>query len=375
VISAISKYEQTEMTRRVVLQAMDVLGGAALCRGPRNPLLMALEGSSIQITVEGANILTRTLIIFGQGVLRGHPHALKHLKALESGFILGSVATLYRHIAFTLWTLVRLAVAEVTRGFLADPSAWVGPFTSEKRRLSWAALRFAALADLTLLVNGPALKRKGHANGRLADVLTSVFFGVCAVRRAAHEGRTEKDPLVRVSVETCLARADEAFLALLREFKTPLLGLLARGPALWWARMNPLTRGAKDADLDAAVDEYSKPGPVRDTLTSGISLGSPHDPLTRLDAALIAVTIAAPIEKRIATARAEGRFDDDTLAEHADSDIAEAFRTSTVSSDEAVAVATARRLAREVIEVDDFETGTLFQTMQDAQWRASQPAS
>jgi acyl-CoA dehydrogenase len=372
VISAIAKHEHTEMTRRTVMDSMDVMGGAALCRGPRNPLLMALEGSAIQITVEGANILTRTLIIFGQGVLRGHPYALKHLLAIESGFIVDTVTQVLRHGLFSAWTWCRLVFAELTRGLLADPSAWRAPLTSEKRRLSWAALRFAALADLTLLVNGPALKRKGHANGRLADALSAIFFGIAAVRRAMHEGRTEKDPLVRASVETCLARVDQATTALLREFEAPLVGALLRGPALWWARLNPLTRGPKDQDFDAAVEAHVQPGAARDTLTAGISLGSPHDPLTRLDAALLAVTVAAPIEKRIAAARHEGRFDADTLQEHPDSDISEAFRTLVVTSDEAGAVALARKLAREVIEVDDFETGTLFQTMQDAQWRAGQ---
>ncbi|MBX7187948.1 MAG: acyl-CoA dehydrogenase [Vicinamibacteria bacterium] len=372
VVSAIAKYEQTEMARRAAMDSMDILGGAALCRGPKNPLLMALEGSSIQITVEGANILTRTLIIFGQGVLRGHPYALKHLKAIESGFIVDAASQVFRHAAFSAWTLLRLAFAEITRGVLADPSAWRAPLTSEKRRLSWAALRFAALADLTLLVNGPALKRKGHANGRLADALSAIFFGIAAVRRAMHEERTEKDPLVRAAVESCLARADAALLAVLREFEAPLLRPLLRGPALWWARLNPLTRGPRDADLDAVVEAYAPPGAARDALTAGISLGSPHDPLTRLDAALAAVTIAAPIEKRIALARQAGRFDADTLAEHPDSDISEAFRTLVITSDEAGAVARARSLAREVVEVDDFETGTLFQTMQDAQWRASQ---
>ncbi len=372
VISAISKHEQTEMTRRAVLDAMDVLGGAALCRGPKNPLLMSLEGSAIQITVEGANILTRTLIIFGQGVLRGHPHALKHLKAMESGFIVDVVDRICRHLVFSAWTWCRLAAAELTRGILAEGSAWRGPLRSPKRRLSWAALRFAALADLTLLVHGPALKRKGHANGRLADALSSLFFGICAVRRALHEGRTEEDPLVRASVETCLARVDQAFIALLREFEAPLLGLLLRGPALWWARINPLTRGPRDPDLDAVVETYSQPGKERDLLTAGIALGSPHDPLTQLDAALHALTLAAPIERRISMARREGRFDADTLEENPDSDIGEAYRTSVVNSEEAVAVARARKLAREVIEVDDFETGTLFQTMQEAQWRASQ---
>jgi len=372
VMSAVSKYEQTEMVRRSVLDAMDVLGGAALCRGPRNPLLMALEGSAIQITVEGANILTRTLIIFAQGVLRGHPHALNHLKAIESGFVLGAAMSIYRHLLFTLWTLCRLALAEATRGLLTSASSWRGPFRSEKRRLSWAALRFAALADLTLLAGGPALKRQGHANGRLADVLSSLFLGLCAVRRAAFEGRGDQDPLVRASIETCLARADGAFLALLREFNAPVLRLLLRGPGLWWARLNPLSRGPRDCDLDSAAREHSRPGPARDALTSGISLGSAHDPLTALDAALDALTKAGPAEEKIAVGRRDGLFDADTLLESPDSDIAEAYRTQVIGGDEAVAVALARKLGREVIEVDDFETGALFQTMQDAQWRGSQ---
>ncbi|MBK5257545.1 MAG: acyl-CoA dehydrogenase [Vicinamibacteria bacterium] len=372
VISAISKHEQTEMTRRAVMDAMDVLGGAALCRGPKNPLLMALEGSAIQITVEGANILTRTLIIFGQGVLRGHPHALKHLKAIETGFVLGAAVSIYRHIFFSVWTQCRLALAEITRGLLTSASSWRGTFKSEKRRLSWAALRFAALADLTLLVNGPALKRRGHANGRLADVLSSLFLGICAVRRAEAEGRKAEDPLVRASVAACLFRADAAFVSLLREFDTPVLRLLLRGPALWWARFNPLTRGPQDVDLDTVVDTHMQPGAARDVLTSGISLGSPHDPLTALDSAFTSLARAAPLERKIAVARREGLFDAETLAELPDADIAEAYRMSVISGDEAMVVAMARKLGREVIEVDDFETGTLFQTMQDAQRRASQ---
>ena len=372
VISAVAKHEQTEMTRKSVMDAMDVLGGAALCRGPRNPLLMALEGSSIQITVEGANILTRTLIIFGQGVLRGHPHALGDLAAINGESLLDLPAQLARHFFFSTWTLVRLAVAELTRGALTSLSAYVGPHRSLKRRLSWAALRFAALADLTLLAHGPALKRKGHASGRLADILSSLFLGISALRRAAQEGRGDPDPIVRSAVEICLARIDQATLALLREFEAPLLGLLLRGPGLWWARLNALSRGPRDADLDAVVTTYGQAGPARDALTDGISLGSPHDPLTGLDDAFRALTETAPIEKRIAAARQAGAFDPDTLAEDRDSDIGEAFRVNVITSEEAIAIAGARKFCREAIEVDDFETGILFGTMQDAQRRASQ---
>jgi acyl-CoA dehydrogenase len=148
-----------------------------------------------------------------------------------------------------------------------------------------------------------------------------------------------------------------------------------RGPATWWCRLNRLSRGPRDAELDAVVDIHSRPGPERDRLTTGISLGTPHDPLTQLDAAMTAVAHAEPIERRIAEGRRRRLYDADTLAEHPDSDISEAFRTSVVNGDEAVAVAMARKLAREGIEVDDFETGTLFQTMQEAQWRISEASS
>ena len=363
VISAVAKHDQTEMTRRAAMDAMDVLGGAALCRGPRNPLLMALEGSAIQITVEGANILTRTLIIFGQGVLRGHPHALKDLEAIESGFIFGALFQVARHLAYSAWTGCRLVTAELTRGVLSHPSVWWGRFTSEKRRLSWAALRFAALADLTLLANGPALKKRGHANGRLADALSAIFLGVCAVRRALAEGRREDDPLVRASVATCLARADVAFASLLRESSGPALGLFLRGPALWWVRLSPLTRGPRDRDLDSAVEAHAEPGDARDRLTEGIALGSPHDPLTRLDEALRAATATAAAEKRIDAARKAGAFDEEALEQGPDADIAEAYRVSIVTGDEAIALSAARNLARAVIEVDDFENGDLFANM------------
>lgn len=369
VISAIAKHEQTEMTRRAVMDAMDVLGGAALCRGPKNPLLMAVEGSAIQITVEGANILTRTLIIFGQGVLRGHPHALRDLQSIESGSIPRALLQLARHVAFSVWTWCRLAAAELTRGALAEPSAWMGPFASEKRRLSWAALRFAALSDLALLANGPALKKRGHANGRLADALSAIFLGVCAVRRGVAEGRPSGDPMVRAAVATCLGRADRAFSELLRESTIPFLGLALRGPALWWTRLSPLTRGPRDRDLDALVDAHAEPGEARDRLTDGIALGSPHDPLTRLDEALRAVTATAAAEKRIEAARKARIFDPEALAEGADEDIAEAYRGSVITGEEAIATAAARKLAREAIEVDDFETGGLFATMREARGR------
>lgn len=365
VLSAVAKLESTEMTRRCVLDAMDVMGGAALCRGPRNPLLMALEGSAIQITVEGANILTRTLIVFGQGVLRGHPHALRDLEAIEKGAPGAAFAQLLRHGVFSASLVLRLVITELTRGHATSLSR--GPFASQKRRLSWAALRFACLADLTLLVNGPALKKRGHASGRLSDALSAMFLAFCGLRRAAAEGRREDDPLVRAAIDTCLARVDVAVQESLRESQAPVLGGFLRGPALWWARLSPLTRGPRDLDLDGAVERLSEPGEARDRLTSGISLGTPHDPLTALDAAFVATAAAADAEKRIAKGRALGLFDADTLAEGPDRDVSEAYRCSLITGDEAVTVVQARQRARDIIEVDDFETGGLFSVMQSAQ--------
>lgn len=362
VISAVAKHEQTEMARDCVRDAMDVMGGAALCRGPRNPLSMALEGSAIQITVEGANILTRTLIIFGQGVLRGHPHALGDLRALEAGSPGALIAQLVRHAAFTVVTLFRLGLAEISRGFLIAPG--FGREASQRRRTSWLALRFAALADLSLILHGPRLKKKGRLSGRLADALSSIFLALSAERRRRAERSGPLGPLAAAAIEWSLARADRALVDAVRQFDPPLVGVFFRTIVSLWARANAVSRGPLDRDLEALVRAYCEHGAPRDALTAGVFGGRPEDPAKRLDEALSSLTAAREVEARIARALRDGAISTaDALDSARDPDIQAALLKELVTPQEAVILRHARALALDVIQVDDFPSDGLFDGM------------
>jgi acyl-CoA dehydrogenase len=366
VVSAIAKHEQTEMARDVVRDAMDVLGGAALCRGPRNPFFMALEGSSIQITVEGANILTRTLIVFGQGVLRGHPHALADLRALERGGLTLPLR-LARHAAFTVMTLIRLALAEVSRGFLLAPG--FGAEASIRRRATWVALRFAALADLTLILAGPKLKQKGHLSGRLADALAALFLVLAATRRRMADGTGSLDGLANAAREWALARAANAVDEAVRGFDLPVAGPLVRGPIAWWCRLVSPASPPSDATLDALTAQFGEPGPARDALTQGIFAGRPQDAARRLDDAMAAVSAARDIEERIQEALRAGSISlADALDSARDPDVQAALLREIITPQEAVLARHARALARDVIQVDDFDSGERFSNLRPV-WR------
>lgn len=359
VVSAIAKREQTEMARDSARDALDILGGAGLCRGPRNPISMVTEGASIQITVEGANILTRTLIIFGQGVLRGHPHALRDLRALEQS-VVRAIPQLVRHLFFSGWTLVRLFFAEVSRGFLTSPH--FGPLGSQKRRIGWIALRFAAISDLSLLLYGARLKRKGHVSGRLADALSSIVIAICAVRRKEASEQKWDDALSEASIEWALARAEVALQSTLRHFDVPLIGAILRGPVSMWARMNVVSRGPVDKTVDALVRAFTEPGVARDALTDGVAAGGPGLVARVLDDALNASFAARQAEKTIAAALKDGRIRlEDALDSARDPDVQVALLREVITPQEATLVRHARALAREVIEVDDFPSEGLFE--------------
>ncbi|HWM91585.1 MAG TPA: acyl-CoA dehydrogenase, partial [Thermoanaerobaculia bacterium] len=181
VLSAVSKYHQTELLRSLVQDGMDILGGAAICLGPRNLMARGHMGAPIGITVEGANILTRTLILFGQGAIRCHPWVQKEMQALEAGDAKGFRKALLGHAGFFLRNLVR-STLRLGRSPVAGPTALY------YRRLARASARFALLTDLALLSLGSRLKLKEKLSGRFADVLSWMYLGFCALRRFEAEG-------------------------------------------------------------------------------------------------------------------------------------------------------------------------------------------
>ncbi|HYU36073.1 MAG TPA: acyl-CoA dehydrogenase [Thermoanaerobaculia bacterium] len=354
VLSAISKYNQTELLRALVQDGMDILGGAAICRGPRNLLANGHMSAPIGITVEGANILTRSLIIFGQGALRGHPYALCEVHALEAGDGKALRRTLFKHAGFFLGNLVRSALLGATRGRLAR--APVGGPTSRSiskywRRIAWASARFAVLTDLAMLSLGSRLKLRQKLTGRLADVLSWLYLALCALRRFEAEGRREEDlPLVRWSVEHALARIQTAFEGIYRNFEGPAAPLL-RSFGAWWCRTNPVGQPPSDQLGAQAAAALRRPGEQRDRLTAGLFIpADPGQALGRLERAFVLVTEAAPVLERIAKASRAGQLP----AGAPESLLDAALGAGLIQKDEAERVREAASAREDAIQVDSF---------------------
>jgi acyl-CoA dehydrogenase len=286
VVSALLKYQETELLRGLVLDGMDVLGGAGLCRGPRNVLADGYTGAAIGITVEGANILTRTLIVFGQGAIRCHPYVQREVAAVGAGDGKALTRALLGHAVFFLGNAIRALLLGLTRGLLARPPV-SGPTARYYWRLAWASARFAVLTDLALLTLGGKLKFREKLSGRFADALSWMFLGFCALRRFEAEGRRKEDlPLAGWAVDHSLAEIQKAFDGLYRNFGGPL-GWWMRGPAALWSRLNPIGAPPSDRESSRVAALLQVPGEQRDRLTGDIYLPSdPQEAAGRLERAL-----------------------------------------------------------------------------------------
>jgi acyl-CoA dehydrogenase len=344
VLSAVCKVHQTELARAIVQDGMDVLGGAALCRGPRNLLADGHIGIPIGITVEGANILTRSLIIFSQGALRGHPYALREVNALLGDDPQELRRALLGHAWFFLRNLARAAVLGATRGGLAR-SPVSGPTARYYRRLAWAAARFALLTDLLLLSQGSRLKQRQKLAGRFGDVLSWMYLGFCVLRRFEAESRLPEDlPLVQWAAEHSLARIQAAFAGICRNFEGPF-ALLVRtfGP--------PRAEPPSDR-LGAQVAAILRtPGAQRDRLTADLFLPSdPNQALGRLERAFALVTETAPIVERIARASRAGQL----LRRPPEELLDEALKAGVITPAEAGQVCEAAAARLDAVQVDSF---------------------
>ncbi|MBL8752714.1 MAG: acyl-CoA dehydrogenase [Planctomycetes bacterium] len=309
VVTAIAKHATTELWRKVVNDGMDVLGGAAISRGPRNLLAAAYTGTPICITVEGANILTRTLMIFGQGAIRCHPFAFKELDAIARNDQKGFDRAFWAHVGHVAQNGVRTLLLGLTRGALAW-SPVRGRTARLWRRLNQASAEFALLADVAMGAYGGDLKRKEKITGRFADWFSWLFLASASLRRFAAEGQPKDDlPLVTWAVEHAFARMQEAREGLYDNVRLPGLGGLLGWPGGVWARLTSFGRGPSDALGSKVARALQQPGPARDRLTPTIWLDQdPHSGLGRLEHALRACTDAEPILKKLKDAVRHGRL-------------------------------------------------------------------
>jgi len=343
VISAIMKYHATERMRRSIEHAMDIHGGKAIIDGPRNYLGSAYRSVPIGITVEGANILTRNLMIFGQGAIRSHPYMLDELLALsdedkKTGLDKFDKA-FWKHVAHALKTAGRAFVRGWSGGHIG-PAPSKGALGRHWKRLSRYSAAFALLSDLSLLTLGGSLKRRELLSARLGDILAELYLLACVLKRFEDDGRPQEDrPLVDFIMEQGEGRIGKAFRGVLDNLPARWAAVLVRLVAFPGGVPDPV---ASDRLTIEVANMLMKPGAQRERLTPDLYLGEGHaeHPLKDLEEAFRLVTEVAPLEKKMREAKI--------------SDVAQAREAGILSAGEADRVLTARQAVDRVVAVDSF---------------------
>ncbi|SDH32724.1 acyl-CoA dehydrogenase [Nitrosomonas sp. Nm132] len=354
VISAIVKYHLTERSRQAINDAMDVLGGKGICMGPGNYLARTYQQTPIGITVEGANILTRNMIIFGQGAIRGHPYALQEINAAnDEDKKRASIAfdqALMGHIAFGIRNVFRSFFFGLTSRYIKEiPEGVLSDTADYYRQLTRFSAAFALVTDIAMLKLGGSLKRKERLSARLGDILSMLYLCSATLKRFEDDGRPVSDlPLLHWSIQDALYRIQQAFDEFLRNFPGHFL---MRG--LMRFLIFPL---GKRYSLPA--DELShrvarlilEPGEVRNRLTAGIYIPTAdNEPLVVLEQALECAIACEAIEAKLRSAAKAGQ-----LVARNEEIITEALERGILLQEEAVLLEKMKLLRRQVIMVDDF---------------------
>jgi len=369
--SAMLKYHVTELGRMVANDAMDVQGGKGICMGPRNYLARAYQAVPVTITVEGANILTRNLIIFGQGAVRCHPFVLKEMNAARDPNREQSVRAfddaLFGHIGFTISNAARSAVMALTLARFSDvPSA--GPSRRYFQHVTRFSASFAFATDVSMLSLGGYLKKKESLSARLGDVLSYMYLASMVLKHHHDQGEPEADqPLVEWACRSLLYRAQEQLHAFLRNFPNRPLALLMR--LLIFPR--GLTYSAPSDRLASdIVEKLINVSDTRDRLCGGIyTTLEPTNPLGLLQEALALCPAAEIIERKI---RVDGVKTGRVDALDLPSQINQALAEGIISAAEAEQLRAYDRKVMELVHVDDFDPSELG-TMSAAP--APQPAA
>ena len=359
VISGIAKLHITERERMVINDAMDIAGGKGICMGPSNFLGAAYMQMPVSITVEGANILTRSLIVFGQGAIRCHPYVLKEIAATrEADREKASIAfdaALFGHIRFVLANMARTLVMGITGSHFVGVPADVAPQT---RRYYQQLTRFSAalafLADVSMGVLGGALKRKEKLSARLGDILSLLYLCSATLWRYEREGRQQADaPLMHWAIWDAMFKAQNAFEGVISNFPNRAIAAVLRRLVFPLGRPYVVPSDRLGHEVARLLVE---PSATRDRLTAGTARAkSDDDPIGVLDRALVAAVAAEPIEAKIRAAIKAKRFD--PKLEPGQNAVALAQRACAagiVSSEEAAALTLAHELMVQVVRVDDF---------------------
>jgi len=356
--AAILKYHVTEMGRRVANDAMDVHGGKGIMLGPNNYLGRPYQSVPIAITVEGANILTRSLIIFGQGAIRCHPFVLREMNAARDSDHRRGVEefdlALFAHMGFAISNAVRSLIMAVTLSrFESVPVT--GPTRRYYQHIERFSASFAFATDVAMLTLGGYLKKKETISARLGDVLSALYLSSMVLKHHDNRGRpAEELPVVEWACRELLYQAQEQLHSVLRNFPNR--------PIAWLARLLMFPRGLTyfapaDALGRSVAELVLSDSETRRSLSRLLYRSDvPDNPLAALQTVLEKADVAEPLEKRL---RVEGQKTGRVSALDLGGQIEEARALGILSEQEAQFLADYDRRVMAIIEVDDFAADEL----------------
>lgn len=354
VLSAILKYHLTERGRECIGHAMDVHGGKGIILGPNNYLGRAWQGAPIPITVEGANILSRNLMIFGQGAIRCHPYVLKEMalasredrdQALEEfdQLLLG-------HIGFAVGNAASSLMLGLSLGRLGDAP---GDNLSRPyfRALDRLAAAFALLADSSMLLLGGELKRRERLSARLGDALSYLYLASATLKRYHDRDYPEHlQPLVRWALEESLGKAEQALDGLLDNFPNRVMGAVLRALVFPLGRRHPGPSDRLDAQVAEVIGRDRGDPALEELLTGCYRPQSADDPVGALQHALDLGNASQASQRKLQQALKAGRL----RTAPGESLIDAGLTAGVIDAEDAQQLRVAEKARRQVIDVDDF---------------------
>ncbi|MDX3773544.1 acyl-CoA dehydrogenase [Chromatiaceae bacterium AAb-1] len=358
VVTAIAKYHMTEMSRTLMNDAFDIHAGRAIQVGPKNYLAHGYMGIPVSITVEGANILTRNLMIFGQGATRCHPYVLAELEAAanpdaEQG-LKQFDSLLLKHVGFAVGNTFSALWQGLTAGaFNSAPVS--GETATYYKQLTRMSRALALSADISMLILGGELKRREMLSARLGDVLSHLYIASAVLKFYENNGRQQADlPFVHYSVQRSLSEIGKAFDGFFANFPSRFVARLIR------TLIFPFGIGYKMPADDVAIqicEALSKPGVIRDRLTHLCYIGEgENDPTGLMETAFVEMYNAQPVMKKIYQAQREGKL---PRKQPLATTIEQAEQAGIITAEEAVQLNHMNTLRFSAISVDSFKPGQL----------------
>lgn len=362
--SAVLKYRNTDLMREVINHAMDVVAGRGVITGPRNFLARGYQAVPIGITVEGANILTRSLMIFGQGAIRCHPFIVKEIEAAgmddESAAVSSFDQVFYRHLAYTTRNGLRAFVLGVTKGYLESVPD-LGDIKPYYRQLARFSAAFSMMTDVTLLSIGGGLKARQRLSGRMADCLVQLYYATAVIKQWHEEDYAEDQrPLVEWCLKVCLRDLQASMRQLIINFPVKALR--------WPLRLLVFPLGATglngpDDRLGSEVAaSIVKDTPLRERIARGCYINSdPEDPLGRVLNAYKLANETRELRERLHDAMRQRDADElsgiDLLMGHQRKELVDwAYNEGVIAEEERKPLLEALTALYDVIRVDAFDS-------------------